>query len=91
MSEERKPRVPTCRYHCSGCGRHFASEGAFDGHRKGDHAEGRYCDSPRDDERGRYDAELGVCNIYERQEGVPIFFLTRQREEARQRFQGDAA
>lgn len=85
-------RTATCRYHCAACGRHFASEAAFDGHRIGDHSlppgdpEGRRCNAPIDDERQRYGSEVGVCRAYETVVGVAIYFLAEAREKAREHF-----
>ena len=85
-------RVPHCRLHCAGCGRCFASEAAFDGHRIGDHAlpnghpEGRRCSAPLEDDR--IASEVGRCLAYERQDSVTIYFLAGDREGVRKRLHG---
>ena len=103
MSDDRKPAAKSCRYHCSGCGRHFASEAAFDAHRVGrydlprGHDEGRRCISPMVDDldqdgmpRDRFATEIGVCRIYGAQEGIEINFLAASRESAARAFRGAA-
>jgi hypothetical protein len=53
-----------CIYHCSECSSHFASLGAFDTHRDGDHQAGtRHCLEPLDDARFAAKTEDGACNV----------------------------
>lgn len=85
-------RVPRCRYHCGACQRHFASEAAFDAHRIGEHGlpngdpEGRRCSAPHEDDR--VGSEPGRCDVYGRQDGITIYFLTGDREGVRERLHG---
>ncbi len=75
-----------CRYHCSACRTHFSSLNAFDAHRDGDHATGRYCDEPADDERFAAVAENGVCTMYAVERvNVAVWTLAADLQRARQR------
>lgn len=56
-------RRTTCTSHCAACGRHFAGDKAFDLHRRGDPATGRYCVSPLDEPRLTEAATDGYCAI----------------------------
>ena len=70
-------RAPTCRYHCRGCGRHFASLGAFDAHRVGKFREsrlsleGRRCASVEDDDHFT-STEGATCAIGGRESVSPV-------------------
>lgn len=92
LTSRRSVRVPRCRYHCGACQRHFASEAAFDVHRVGEHGlpngdpEGRRCSAPHEDDR--VGSESGRCDVYGRQDGVTIYFLTGDREGVRKRLHG---
>ena len=53
----------TSTFHCSACGAHFHSLEAFDLHRAGDHAAGRFCLDPDECERLVVATEEGVCRL----------------------------
>jgi len=80
----------TCRYHCPACHGHFSSVNAFDAHRVGDHATGRYCDEPADDERFTALSERGVCRMHSVERvGVAVWTLAADLQRARQRSGGN--
>lgn len=79
----------TCRYHCSGCRSHFSSLNAFEAHRFGDHATGRDCDEPADDDRFAAVAENGLCSMYSQPRvGVAVWTLAEDLARARERSGG---
>jgi hypothetical protein len=53
----------TCRHHCASCDGHFASLEAFDVHRAGDYATGRFCVDPHECDRLVVATEEGVCRL----------------------------
>ena len=56
-------RRPLCSHHCAACGSHFTSLEAFDLHRAGDHARGRYCLAPDEVEALAVVSRSGVCRL----------------------------
>lgn len=86
-------RSASCRAHCRGCGRCFASVDAFDAHRAGHFSaplaslEGRHCGSPEHDER--FETALGVCRVDPEARGVALWRLAADAERARRRFAAD--
>jgi hypothetical protein len=70
-------RTTTCTYHCSGCGSHFSSLGAFDAHRTGDY-DSRVCDEPLDVGELAAKSERGGCDLGDRTRiNVPVYALAR--------------
>ena len=62
-----KTKAKTCRYHCSGCGQHFASLTLFDRHRQGEFGKDRHCSDPwvgTTKDRREPDRVEGVCRMY---------------------------
>ena len=56
-------RRTTCTSHCAACGRHFAGDGAFDLHRRGEASSGRHCVAPLDEPRLAVADDGGRCSI----------------------------
>lgn len=81
-----------CRSHCSCCDRCFASDEAFDQHRRGKFSaaegtfEGRHCVAP--DILGKYEPHLGFCSISSAAErpGRSVWRLSRAAARARATF-----
>jgi hypothetical protein len=95
-------RATTCTFHCSACGRHFHSLGAFDTHRIGDFGSNdpeirRRCQSPFDllNPKGEMRlvclTEEGVCRAYEAAEApVTVWTMRDSLERAREQWGASA-
>ena len=66
-----------CSCHCAACGTHFSSLRAFELHRNGDFATGRYCIEPLDDDRFAPKDERGACKLGQGEKSPVIVWTLR--------------